>query len=189
MNPYTNVWTKNQMNQPPGNHGRMGLWMTTRKMLTAPFVPDRWQRRQIKGWAPYSMAIPDGGQLWTVAGQATVEVTGTCPVNFAVVGIAVESFGACVLELYDVNSDQAIINASGPALQMPNLGGTGKYPFFFKKLYCMDVGNTLIATITDLSGSQNSGQIVLLGYEPLFPGVIDAPAKNQMLATWPNALT
>lgn len=189
MNPATNPWTKNQIGQPPGNHGKMGLWLSARKMLTSQFVPDRWQRRQIRGWAPYSMAIPDGGQLWTVAGQGTVEVTGTCPVNFAVVGFAVESFAPCVLELYDVNSDQALINASGPALQMPNLGGTGKYPFFLKRIFCMDVGNTLIATITDLSGAQNSGQIVLLGYEPLFPGVIESTPKTQMPAIWPNVLT
>jgi len=189
MNPLTNVWTKNQVGQPPGNHGRMGLWLHTRKMISAAFVPDRWQRRQIKGWAPYMLAIPDGSQLFTVGAQQTVEVTASCPVNFAAVGFAIKSFGPCVIELYDVNSDQALINASGPAIQISNLGGNGKFPFFLKRMYCMDLGNTLIATITDLSGSQNSGQIVLYGYEPLFPGVIETAPKQQVSPVWPAALT
>ena len=187
MNPLKNPFTKNQVGHPAGLHGKLGLFLPTRKLISALYVPDRWARLGLRGWSPYLLAIPDSSPTWTVDGQATIEVTASTPVKFAAVGVGVHSLAAVVIELYDAGSQQSIINSSGPNLLLDNLGGTAKFPFFFKKPYTMDAGNTLILTVTNLSLTQNQGQVVLWGYEPLFPGITQAPASDEPV--WPGALS
>ena len=67
-----------------------------------------------------------------------------------------------------------------------NLGGTGKQPTFLKQIYFMDPGNSLLLDVCNLADQRNQGQIVLHGYQPLFPGVIAQPAAA--LHVWPASL-
>jgi hypothetical protein len=79
------------------------------------------------------------------------------------------------LSLFDENSQQALVNPSGPDLLTPNFGGTGKRPYFFKKLLFLDPGDELLATITNLSANPQIGQIVVTGLQPILPGDLGNP--------------
>jgi len=174
MDPQTNPWTRQSYGAPPGRHGSMGLWLSARKQITSAYVPDRWQRRGLLGWMSYWLSIPSVRPgIWQVGPEDTLEFEAVCPVNFAVAGIMQhcnQPEGALV-ELYDVENDQAFINPGGPALRLANLGGDAKHPFFLKRLHPMNAGNSILVDITNLSEtSTNTGQIVLFGYQPVFPG-------------------
>jgi len=173
MDPRTNLWTRQNCGAPPGRHGSLGLWMGARKLITSAFVPDRWQRRGVLGWRPYWLSIPSQRPgYWQVGPQDTLEFEAVCPVNLVVAGIMQfcnQPEGALV-ELYDVENDQALINPGGPSLRLANLGGDAKHPFFLKRLHPMNAGNSILVDIANLSTRTNTGQIVVYGFTPLFPG-------------------
>lgn len=172
MNPSTNVWTRPSYGAPPSNHGRFGLWLSQRKLITSAYVPNRWQRLGIRGWRPYWMPIPSDQPYFQLLAQQTLEYEAVCPVFFVMFGALAfcnQPEGALV-ELYDTENDQALINPNGPALRLANAGGDAKNPFFFKRPLPMDAGSAILADITNLSLNTNYGQIALYGYQPLFPG-------------------
>ena len=175
MDPRTNVWTRQSFGAPPGRHGQLGLWLNARKQITSAFVPDRWQRRGILGWRSYWLSIPSTPPgYWQVGGQDTLEFEAVCPVNLVMAGVMQtcnQPEGALV-ELYDVENDQALINPSGPKLRLANLGGDARNPFFLKRMHPMNAGNSILVDITNLSAVTNTGQIVLYGFTPLFPGAL-----------------
>jgi hypothetical protein len=77
--------------------------------------------------------------------------------------------------LFDVNSQQPLVSPGGPDLLLSNFGGTGKRPFFFKKLLFLDPGDELLATITNLSNNPQIGQLALIGFQPMFASDLGTP--------------
>ena len=61
------------------------------------------------------------------------------------------------------------------ALDMNNLGGDGKNPFWLKEFMFFDPGDVLLALITNKSVNPQQGQLVADGYQPQFVGVLPTP--------------
>lgn len=178
MNPATNPFTKQNYGAPPAEHGPMGLFLPQRKLISSCYLPSRWERAKIKGWSPYRLTIPSAFPgLWSLAGNDTQEFAGACPVYFVLTGFSQfhsQPEGATV-ELYDVNTEMALINPGGPALNIDLLGGDGKRPFWLKTFLFLDPGDVLLAQIANQSANAQQGQLVADGYQPQFAGVLPTP--------------
>jgi hypothetical protein len=162
----------------------MGLFLPRRKLISAAYLPSRWERAKIKGWSPYRLTIPSGFPgMWLLDGGDTAQFSGACPVYFALAGFSVfhsQPEGGTV-EIYDVNTEMALINPAGPALSLDNLGGDGRHPFWLKEFLFLDPGDVLLATVTNSSPNTQQGQIVADGYQPQFAGVLPEPKPQVAL--------
>jgi hypothetical protein len=180
MDQQTNVWTKGNFGAPPAEQGPLGLFLPTRKLISAAWLPSRWERAKIKGWTPYRLTIPSlFPGLWYLDGGESAQFSGACPVYFALAGFSQyhsQPEGATV-ELYDVNTEMALVNPAGPALNIKNFGGDGKHPFWLKEFLFLDPGDVLLAQISNQSASAQQGQIVADGYQPQFAGVMKPQPK------------
>lgn len=178
MNPATNIWTRANYGAPPAEQGPLGLFLPQRKLISSAWLPTRWERAKIKGWAPFRLTIPAAFPgLWYLAGGATDEFSAPCPVYFALAGFSVyfsQPEGGTI-EIYDVNTEMALINPAGPALNLNNLGGTGKNPFWLKEFLFLDPGDVLLAQIANNSDNAQQGQVVADGYQPMWAGVLPEP--------------
>jgi hypothetical protein len=152
----------------------MGLFLPYRKLISAAYLPTRWERDKIKDWVIYCLTVPDAfpGMI-TLAGQATQQVTATVPVYFALCGFVTfasqpEGWTA---ELFHNDTQQALINPFGPPLNQNLLGGSGRRPFFLKEFFFMDPGDTLTATVANQSENPQLCQLVGIGFQPLQLGV------------------
>ncbi len=178
QDPATNPFTRENWGAPPAAQGGMGLYLPQRGVTTALYIPSRWERFKILGWAPFDLAIPSTNNgLWQLVGNDAQQFSSPTPVYFCAVGFkqwSNQPEGA-QLSLFDENSQQALINPSGPDLLTANFGGTGKRPYFFKKLLFLDPGDELLATITNLSANPQIGQIVVTGLQPILPGDLGNP--------------
>jgi len=181
MDPATNLWTRENYGAPPAAQGRMGLFLPQRKLISSAWLPTRWERAKIKGWSPYRLTIPSAFQgMWQLTPGQSEEFSGACPVYFALAGFSQyhsQPEGGTV-EIYDVNTEMALINPAGPALSLDLLGGDGKHPFWLKEFLFLDPGDVLLATISSASVNNQQGQIVADGYQPQFAGVLPAVRKN-----------
>jgi len=122
FNPMRNPYTRENYGSPLAKYP---LWLSTRGLQTSAFVPSRWERMRLDGWAPYWLPIPSGTGaantgLWSLAGNDTLEFQAICPVRFAVGAIMVHSQQpeGVLVTLYDDQRQQALINPSGPLLNM-----------------------------------------------------------------------
>lgn len=178
MNQRTNIWTRDNYGAPPARQGPLGLFLPYRKLISAAWLPTRWEREKIKGWRFYMMSIPTGFPgMFMLDPQATQQYTATTPVYFALCGFvafANQPEGVTV-ELYDNDTQQPLIDPFGPPLNHNLLGGSGRRPFFMKEFFFMDPGDTLTATIANPSVNPQQGQIVAVGFEPMRLGVETKP--------------
>jgi hypothetical protein len=180
MDPATNPFTRQNYGAPPAAQGWLGLFLPGRKQLSGIYLPSRWERAKIRGWAPYRLTIPSiGNGLWQLDAQDTQQFSATCPVYFCLTGFSTWSSQAAgaQITLYDVNAAQWLIHPGGPDLLTSLLGGSGKRPFWLKEFLFLDPGDTLLADITNLSATPQIGQVVADGYMPLFPGVFEHISK------------
>ena len=172
FNPLNNPYMKENYGVPLAKYP---IWLATRGMQTSAFVPSRRERALLREWVPYWLPIPSSGNgRWSLSPNDTLEFQAVCPVLFAVTAILVSSQqpeGALVNSLYDDKREQSLINPSGPALNLFNLGGTGPKAFYLKRIYFIEPGTSLLADLTNLSDLANSGQIVLQGFQPPTPGM------------------
>ena len=178
MDPATNIWTRDNYGAPPAEQGPMGLFLPRRKLISSAWLPTRWERAKIKGWSPYRLTIPSAFPgMWQLDGGASQEFSAACPVYFALAGFSAywSQPEAVTIELYDVNTETALINPAGPALDIRNFGGDGKHPFWLKEFMFLDPGDVLLATIANQSDNAQQGQIVADGYQPQFAGVLPEP--------------
>ena len=184
MDPATNIWTRDNYGAPPAEQGSLGLFLPKRKLISSAWLPTRWERAKIKGWTPYRLTIPSAFPgLWYLDGDETAEFSGACPVYFALAGFS--AYGSqpegTSIDLYDVNTETALINPAGPALALQNFGGDGKHPFWLKEFLFLDPGDVLLAQISNQSAIAQQGQLVADGYQPQFAGVLPE-AKPQVPA-------
>lgn len=180
--PATNPFTRENFGAPPSEHGALGLFLPQRGMLSAQYLPSRWERFKLRGWSPFHMAIPSpvgsiNNGLWQLNANDTQQFSGVCPVYYCIagfVGFSFEPEGAQV-QVFDVNSQQPLVSPGGPDLLLSNLAGTGKRPFLLKKLLFLDPGDELLATITNLSPYANVGQLAAVGFQPMFESDLGTP--------------
>ncbi|MGA8224008.1 MAG: hypothetical protein WB780_20330 [Candidatus Acidiferrales bacterium] len=176
MNPATNPYTKPNLGAPPSRHGALGAWLNSHKLTSSAYEPTRFDREKIKNWQLYFATIPSVAPgLFSLAANDTLEFEALLPFEFAWESVLVYSNQpqSVRLTLYDAKRQQAFIDPGGPELNLPNLGGDGKRRLFLKELYFFDVGSSVLANITNLSGQTQSGQIVLVGYTPGSPGMVE----------------
>ena len=178
MNPATNIWTRENYGAPPAAQGPQGLYLPRRGLISAAWLPSRWERAKIRGWSPYRLTIPSAFPgMWSLDPGESQEFSGACPVYFALAGFSQfhsQPEGGTI-ELYDVNTETALINPFGPALSLDNLGGDGRHPFWLKRFLFLDPGDVLQAVIASASVNPQQGQIVCDGYQPQFAGVLPEP--------------
>jgi hypothetical protein len=115
--------------------------------------------------------------MWQLDGGASAEFSASVPVYFAITGFSQyhSQPESASVELYDVNTEMALINPGGPALDMRLFGGDGKSPFWLKEFLFLDPGDVLLARITNQSSIAQQGQIVADGYQPQFVGILPEP--------------
>jgi hypothetical protein len=180
MDPATNIWTRDNYGAPPAEQGPLGLFLPQRKLISSAWLPTRWERAKIKGWSPYRLTIPSAFPgMWNLDVGASAEFSAAVPVYFAIAGFSEyhSQPEAATVELYDVNTQMALINPGGPALDIRNFGGSGKHPFWLKEFLFLDPGDVLLAQIANQSDLAQQGQIVADGYQPQFAGVMPDPPK------------
>jgi hypothetical protein len=184
MDPATNIFTRDNFGAPPAAQGKLGLFLPTHKLISSAWLPTRWERAKIKGWSQYRLTIPSAfpGMFQLAAGD-TEEYSAACPVYFALVGFSqyCNQPSGVTVEIYDVNTETALINPAGPALNLSNLGGTGKAPFWLKEFLFLDPGDVLQASIANGNTSPVQGQIVADGYQPQFAGILPARKRNPLI--------
>lgn len=176
--PLSNPWTRENIGAPAAPQGGLGLFLPQRKLITPSWIPNRWERFKIRGWAPYHLTIPSeqipgyNPGLWALTGFDVQQFAAQCPVFYAIGGFLTWSNQreGATISIYDVNAQQALTNPSGPDLLTANMGGTGKHPFFLKKFLFLDPGDEILATISNLSPNPQIGQVAMIGFQPLFPG-------------------
>lgn len=181
MDQATNIWTRENFGAPPAAQGPMGLFLPQRGLISSAWLPTRWERAKITGWAPYRLTIPSAFPgMWQLDGGASAEFSAPCPVYFALAGFSQyhsQPEGGTI-EIYDVNTEMALINPAGPALNLDNLGGDGKHPFWLKEFFFLDPGDVLLAEIANNSVNAQQGQVVADGYQPQFAGVLPTPKPS-----------
>lgn len=156
----------------------MGLFLPYRKLLSPGYLPSRWERLKIRGWVQYLMPIPsDFPGMIQLGAQEADQFSAQCPSYFALIGFNAfwsQPEGATI-DLYEMDTEQSLTSTNGPSLLIDNLGGTAKHPLFLKEFFFMDPGDSLLATVTNLSLNAGQGQIVAVGYAPVTQNVDDAP--------------
>jgi hypothetical protein len=184
--PAHNPFTRENYNAPPSEHGKLGLWMAQRGLLSSLYIPSRWERFKLRGWAPFHLAIPapDAGNttgLWQLDANETEQYAAPCPIYYAIAGFVQWSSQpeGAQIQLFNVNAQQPLVSPGGPDLLLENLAGTGKRPFFFKKLLFLDPGDEILATITNLSPNPQVGQVAAIGFQPMFASDLGTPAYQQ----------
>ena len=176
MNPATNPYIAPNLGAPASRQGALGAWLNYRKLTSSAYIPNRWDREQIKHWSLYFVTLPAVFPgTFTIAPSETLEFPAVLPPQFALESLMVSSNQpeGVRLSLYDEKRNQAIVNPTGPELMLGNLGGNGKTRLFLKRLYFFELSTTLLASIANMSASQQSGQIVLVGYTPGSPGMVE----------------
>lgn len=176
MNPTTNPYTKQNIGAPRSRHGALGAWLPSRKLTSSAYIPNRWDREKIKNWGIYFVTIPSVFPgTFTIGPSDTLEFEAVMPPQFALESLMQSSNQpeSVRLELYDTKRNQAIINPGGPELMIGNVGGNGQNRLFLKRLYFFEENTTVLATIANLSANQQSGQIVMVGYTPGSPGIVE----------------
>jgi hypothetical protein len=176
MNPVTNPYTRENLGAPRSRMGAMGTYLSYRGLRSSAYIPNRFDRDKIKNWSLYFCTLPAVFPgVFTIAPNDTLEFESILPPQFALESLMISSNQpeSVRLTLYDMNRNQAIINPGGPELMIPNLGGTGKFRLFLKSLYFFEPSTTLLASIANLSANQQSGQIILVGYTPGSPGMVE----------------
>jgi hypothetical protein len=184
--PEHNPFTRENYGAPPSEHGKLGLYLAQRGLISSLYIPSRWERFKLKGWVPFHLAIPApvaGNQtgLWQLDGNDTEQFSAPCPIYYAIAGFVQWSNQpeGAQIQLFDVNSQQPFVSPGGPDLLLANFGGTGKRPFFFKELLFLDPGDELLATITNLSPNPQIGQVAAIGFQPMFAGDLGTPFYQQ----------
>lgn len=174
MEPSTNVFTKENFGAPPPAHGKLGLYIPRRGLLSSAYLPSRWQRKKIEGWRLYMLSIPATFPgMFSLAAQDTEQFTANVPVYFALggfVGTTNNSAGVQV-QLFYQEQQQALVNPFGPDLQLSNLAGDGQNTTWLKEFMFMDPGDTLVATIANLAPVSQQGQFVAVGFQPMYLGL------------------
>ena len=180
--PANNPFTRGNYGAPPSEHGKLGLYLPQRGLITQPYLPSRWERFKLRGWSPFHLAIPspfagNATGLWQLDAEDTEQFSAQCPIYFCAAGFVQWSNQpeGAQIQIFDVNSQQPLISPGGPDLLLANLGGTGKRPFFFKKLLFLDPGDELLATISNLSPNPQIGQVAIIGFQPMFAGDLGTP--------------
>jgi hypothetical protein len=161
--------------------GLFEVWLPWRKLLTPNYLPSRWERLKIKGWVQNLMPIPsDPPGMFFLEGNDSQEYAGQTVSYFALAGflaVSNQPEGISLSSLYDMDQEQSLISTSGPALWMSNLAGDAKHPFWLKKLHFMDPGDTILATLTNLSANVQQGQLVAVGFAPVTQVVLPPGPK------------
>ena len=178
MNLALNPFTKKNLGGPKPEHGRMGLFLPSRKLLTPQYLPSRWERLKAKGWCSYWLPIPsDFPGMCQLGPQETEQFTASCPAYFALAGF--HSFSnqpeGCTIDVYETNTQQSLTRTAGPSLLLSNLGGNAQHPLFLEEFFFMDPGDNLLATITNQSPNAVQGQVVAFGFGPVTSVVTPLP--------------
>ncbi len=185
MNPAKNLFTRQNYGAPPPDHGPLGLFLPYRKLISGAYLPSRWQRMKIRGWIQYMMPIPsDFPGMIQLDGQDAEEYSAQTPSYFALAAFNIfwnQPEGATI-DLYEMDTETSLISTAGPSLLLENLGGTAKHPTFLKELFFMDPGDSLLATVTNLSLNPGQGQIVAVGFAPV-THVVENPPQGPPIGT------
>jgi hypothetical protein len=152
----SNHFVRENLGAPPPKY-RLGLWLNYRKLASAAYVPNRFERAKLRNGIPCSIVID-----WVLASEQTLEFRGISPGFFWIDRILTSSLlpeGARAM-LYDPQRKRAFTDQP---ISLSNLGGDAKEPFFLKQLYPLNPNSPILARVTNLAKSINRGQIVLPG--------------------------
>ncbi|MGH9406771.1 MAG: hypothetical protein ACRD3D_13165 [Terriglobia bacterium] len=176
MNPFI----KQNDGAPPPRHA-LGLWLNYRKLTSAAYVPNRRERVKLRGGKFYGVVIN-----WSLLGYGVDQFKGVVPGWFyatQIVAFGSVNRGPGITEGFSVTvydpargvvwSDQQVIgtNSGGGTAFGASLSGFRN--FYLKQFYLFQPRTPILAQIKEITGVNNSGQIVIYGY------IVSSPNTGQ----------
>lgn len=152
------IWDRERIPGTTGRHA-LGLWLTTRKLASAGWVPGPLSRAPLKykvpAWYPLNFAL---------AARLNAEDRIVTSVDFWITAIMGSSSLApgFRLQMYDAANNQRL----GDPLNFANGLGSAQRPFILRKPYKLTCRTPFLVRVQnqDVTVATNNIQVVVMGY-------------------------
>jgi len=166
-----NIWDIFRTNIPPRH--ALGVWLSTRRLWTRAFIPDRKDRVQLRGLRPFWVAFGDVTGPASIPASQFVEKRYVCQSDFiwyasminTTVGGTASNPGVRV-QIRDLSTSPG----RGKKLSLTgvndsNFAGSAQNPRYLRKPYRFHKGHTIVVRIQNLQTQTNNVQLVLEGVQ------------------------